>query len=151
MTTHASILAGESPMGRGAWWATYSPWNHKELDTTERLSTAQPFLRSSVLYRAWTRLCLVFLQKSCLEEPCPLGAQPSGPFVKSSPSVAPSWWHILERTVAHSRPGPTSLTSSTSTHSPAAMTSHPGNRSGLTGLPAPPTPSSLQPILHSRR
>ena len=21
MTTHASILAGESPMGRGAWWA----------------------------------------------------------------------------------------------------------------------------------
>jgi len=61
MATHSSILAGESPMGRGAWWATYSRWNHKELDTTERnhkeldtterLSTAQPFFRSSVLYR----------------------------------------------------------------------------------------------------
>ena len=51
MATHSSILAGESPMGRGAWWATYSPWNQKQLDTTERLSTAQPFFRCSVLYR----------------------------------------------------------------------------------------------------
>ena len=25
-------------MDRGAWWAT--PWGHKELDTTEQLSTA---------------------------------------------------------------------------------------------------------------
>ena len=24
-------------MDRGAWWATYSPWGRKELDTTERL------------------------------------------------------------------------------------------------------------------
>jgi len=28
-----------SPMDRETWWATYSPWGPKELDTTERLST----------------------------------------------------------------------------------------------------------------
>ena len=26
-------------MDRGAWQAAYSPWRHKELDTTEQLST----------------------------------------------------------------------------------------------------------------
>ena len=25
----------ENPMDRGAWQATYSPWDHKESDTTE--------------------------------------------------------------------------------------------------------------------
>ena len=25
----------ENPMDRGAWWATYSPWGHRESDTTE--------------------------------------------------------------------------------------------------------------------
>ena len=25
----------ENPIDRGALWATYSPWGHKELDTTE--------------------------------------------------------------------------------------------------------------------
>ena len=25
----------ENPMDTGAWWATYSPWGHKESDTTE--------------------------------------------------------------------------------------------------------------------
>ena len=25
-------------MDRGAWWAIYSPWGHKELDMTEQLS-----------------------------------------------------------------------------------------------------------------
>ena len=25
----------ENPMDKGVWWATYSPWGHKELDTTE--------------------------------------------------------------------------------------------------------------------
>ena len=25
----------ENPMDGGAWWATYSPWGHKESDTTE--------------------------------------------------------------------------------------------------------------------
>ena len=25
----------EKSMGRGAWWATYSPWDHKQLHTTE--------------------------------------------------------------------------------------------------------------------
>ena len=29
----------ENPMDRGAWWATYSPWGHKELDTMEQVST----------------------------------------------------------------------------------------------------------------
>ena len=29
----------ENPMDRAAWWAAdYSPWSHKELDTTERLT-----------------------------------------------------------------------------------------------------------------
>ena len=27
----------ENPMDRGAWWAIYSPWGHKESDTTEQL------------------------------------------------------------------------------------------------------------------
>ena len=27
----------ENPMDGGAWWATYSPWGCKELDTTEQL------------------------------------------------------------------------------------------------------------------
>ena len=26
-----------NPMGRGAWWATFSPWGHKELDMTLQL------------------------------------------------------------------------------------------------------------------
>ena len=34
MATHSSILAWRIPMDRGA----YSPWGHKESDTTERLS-----------------------------------------------------------------------------------------------------------------
>ena len=41
MATHSSILAWriqwmENPMDGGAW-VGYSPWGHKELDTTERL------------------------------------------------------------------------------------------------------------------
>ena len=42
METHISILAWRIPMDRGAWQVTvhgyspgYSPWGHKELDTTE--------------------------------------------------------------------------------------------------------------------
>ena len=27
----------ENPMDRGAWWATYSPYGHKELDTTQAI------------------------------------------------------------------------------------------------------------------
>ena len=46
MATHSNILAWRIPMNRGAWWATYSPWGHKESDTTERLSTAQGTLLS---------------------------------------------------------------------------------------------------------
>ena len=37
---HSCILVWRIPMDRGTWWAA-SPWGHKELDTTERLSTAQ--------------------------------------------------------------------------------------------------------------
>ena len=44
MATHSSILAWRIPMERGAWWATYSPWGHKESDTTERLSTYSKIL-----------------------------------------------------------------------------------------------------------
>ena len=40
MATQSSIPAWKIPMDRGAWWA-YSPWGHKELDSTKRLSTAQ--------------------------------------------------------------------------------------------------------------
>ena len=40
MATHSSILAWRIPMDRGAWWA-YSPWGHKESDTTEQLSTLE--------------------------------------------------------------------------------------------------------------
>ena len=28
----------ENPMDREAWWATYSPWDRKEVDMSERLS-----------------------------------------------------------------------------------------------------------------
>ena len=38
MATHSSILAWRSPMDKRSL-AGYSPWGHKELDTTERLST----------------------------------------------------------------------------------------------------------------
>ena len=37
MATHSSILPGESHGQRSL--AGYSPWGHKESDTTERLST----------------------------------------------------------------------------------------------------------------
>ena len=37
--TFSSILAWRIPMGGEARQATYSPWGHKELDTTGRLST----------------------------------------------------------------------------------------------------------------
>ena len=40
MATHSSVLAWRILMDRGAW-QVYSPWGHKESDTTERLSTAQ--------------------------------------------------------------------------------------------------------------
>ena len=33
MATHSSILLGRIPLDRRAWG--YSPWGHKELDTTE--------------------------------------------------------------------------------------------------------------------
>ena len=39
MTPHSSILAWKIPWTEGAWWAGYSPWGCKQLDTTEQLST----------------------------------------------------------------------------------------------------------------
>ena len=38
----------ENSMDRGAWWAIYSLWGHKESDTTEQLSI-QAFLELAVL------------------------------------------------------------------------------------------------------
>ena len=40
MATYSSILAWRISMDRGAWQATYSPWDHKELDMTEIKHTA---------------------------------------------------------------------------------------------------------------
>ena len=37
MATHSTTLAWRIPMDKGAWWATVC--GHKELDTTEQLST----------------------------------------------------------------------------------------------------------------
>ena len=42
MAAHSSILAWVIPW-RGAWWATYSPWGHKELDTTEQLTMVNEY------------------------------------------------------------------------------------------------------------
>ena len=39
MATHFSILAWRNPVNRGV--VGYSPWDHKESDTTEQVSTAQ--------------------------------------------------------------------------------------------------------------
>ena len=39
MAIHSSILVRRIPMDRRTWG--YSPWGHKELDMTERLSTAR--------------------------------------------------------------------------------------------------------------
>ena len=39
ITTHSSILAWRILMDRGAWQDRVSPWDHKESDTTEQLST----------------------------------------------------------------------------------------------------------------
>ena len=38
----------ENPMDRGAWWATYSPWDGRKSDTTERLSTHTSSLSDSM-------------------------------------------------------------------------------------------------------
>ena len=60
MATHSSILASRIPMDRGA--CRLSPWDRKELDTTEQLSTAQHvliivlflvFWESSVQFPQW--------------------------------------------------------------------------------------------------
>ena len=35
MATHSQYSCPENSMDRGAWWAGYSPWGHRELDRTE--------------------------------------------------------------------------------------------------------------------
>ena len=40
MATHSSILAWRIPLDRGAWRAT-GQWDHKQSDTTERLTHTQ--------------------------------------------------------------------------------------------------------------
>ena len=40
MATHSSILALENFTDRGAWQG-YSPWGHKESDTTEQVTHSQ--------------------------------------------------------------------------------------------------------------
>ena len=49
MATHSNILAWRIPMDREAWQG-YSPWNHKELDMTERLSTHYSTPYNSLIY-----------------------------------------------------------------------------------------------------
>ena len=44
MAIHSSILAWRIPKDRGSWQATYSPWDHEESDTIERLSTHKPIM-----------------------------------------------------------------------------------------------------------
>ena len=55
--THSSFLPGESHGQRSL--GDYSPWGHKESDTTEQLSTAR---RIKLMYR----LLLLLLLLSCL-------------------------------------------------------------------------------------
>ena len=52
MTTHSSVLAWRIPMDRGAWQATV--YGVTELDTTEQLSKAQAWERSSVLGKQYS-------------------------------------------------------------------------------------------------
>ena len=35
MATHSQYSCLKNPMDRGVWQATYNPWGHKDLDTTE--------------------------------------------------------------------------------------------------------------------
>ena len=44
-----NILAPGTPMNRGAWWATYSSWDPKELDMTEQICFFFFFFLSLIL------------------------------------------------------------------------------------------------------
>ena len=43
-------------MDRGSWWAIYSPWGHKELDTTYQLNNNVAFC---LMVELQTLLCLL--------------------------------------------------------------------------------------------
>ena len=64
MATHSSILAWRITMDSGGWWTTvgYSPWGCKELDTTERLSTAHNIYLTKTMC-LFTGSVLVFIRK----------------------------------------------------------------------------------------
>ena len=53
----------ESPMDSRAWWATYSPWGHKESDTTEWLTLEDIRLKyqDSEYLRSWGMAHVFFL------------------------------------------------------------------------------------------
>ena len=46
-------------MDRGAWWATYNPRSHKELDTTERLSLHSTALNCHLISLSYLYTCLL--------------------------------------------------------------------------------------------
>ena len=48
-------------MDRGAWWAAYSPWGHKELNRTERL-TLSLSLHYNYIYYTLSKVYLLFLK-----------------------------------------------------------------------------------------
>ena len=48
MATHSSILAWRTPMDRGAWWATHSPWVTKcQAQLSDQAHTKMGFLMAS--------------------------------------------------------------------------------------------------------
>ena len=49
-------------MDRGAWQATYSPWGHSKLDTTERLTHTHTHTHTG----AYQRFAVTFIEKSTL-------------------------------------------------------------------------------------
>ena len=65
MATHSSILAWRIPMDRGAWWATVHG-HHKELHTTERLSTDDSYGEQSVCSCTYSSLWSTALSVSPL-------------------------------------------------------------------------------------
>ena len=53
--THSSILAWRIP------WTVYTPWGHKESDTTERLSLSLEPIWLTVCFFAFLSFLIIFL------------------------------------------------------------------------------------------
>ena len=78
MSTDSSVLAWRIPVDRGAF-VVYSPWGHKELDMTERLSTSTarlPLISSLLLHRAHFS-CYKILTVAVIPLHCCLSVAPS--------------------------------------------------------------------------